>query len=101
MDLTQRNLLVFGMLAAVASLVAYIVNKAVHGSDSQHPVVGRFTKRFITYSIGVLVMLAVSLMNLFGRNGRQEFMLGIVPLIFVLRFAYLAIQEYGRTGNAK
>jgi hypothetical protein len=101
MDLPQRTLLMFGMLAAVAFLLAYVVNKVVHGDNSQQPVVGRFTKRFISYSIGALVLLAGSLMQLFGPNRANEFALGIVTLIFVLRFVYLAIQEYRRAGNVK
>jgi hypothetical protein len=99
--LVQRTIIMFGMLAAVAFLLSYLVNKAVRGVDPQQPVVGRFTKRFIAYSICALVTLAASLMQLFGPNGAQEFVLGIVSLIFVLRFAYLAMREYQRTSSAQ
>ena len=99
--LMLRTSIMFGMVGAVCLLLMYLVNKAVHEGDPRQPVVGRFTKRFIAYSIGALVMLAASLMQLFGPNGAKEFGLGIVSLIFVLRFAYLAIQEYRRTSNAR
>lgn len=99
--LMLRTSIMFGTVAAVCFLLMYLVNKAVHEGDPRQPVVGRFTKRFIAYSIGTLAGLAASLMQLFGANGAKEFVLGIVWLIFVPRFAYLAIQEYRRTSNAK